>query len=148
MPDTWTEAEIEGLEQLMFGDGPELADELLDLVLSGFKTATCWSVRDGPQTKIGQRHVGCDGLGRPRAVLETIMFEQHPFSQVTEDFARKEGEGDLSLPWWRDAHEAYFARMAGLPQTCFSGARNSSLSQSLKVQEVNCRAGRCRCLKP
>ena len=26
------------------------------------------------------------------------------------DFARAEGEGDLTYAWWRDAHEAYYRR--------------------------------------
>ena len=33
-----------------------------------------------------------------------------PFEEVSEDFARAEGEGDLSYKWWRDAHEAYYRR--------------------------------------
>jgi uncharacterized protein YhfF len=32
------------------------------------------------------------------------------FSEVTEAFARKEGEGDLSLDYWREEHKAFFTR--------------------------------------
>ncbi|OAT33655.1 hypothetical protein M975_1016 [Buttiauxella brennerae ATCC 51605] len=32
------------------------------------------------------------------------------FSDVTEEFARKEGEGDLSLEYWRREHKAFFTR--------------------------------------
>jgi uncharacterized protein YhfF len=35
------------LDQFPFGDGPELADELLALILAGKKTATCWSATEG-----------------------------------------------------------------------------------------------------
>ena len=41
-PETWN-----GLEVHRFGDGPELADELLHLVLEGKKTATCWDAAEG-----------------------------------------------------------------------------------------------------
>ena len=40
--ETWN-----GLEVHRFGDGPELADELLHLVLEGKKTATCWDAAEG-----------------------------------------------------------------------------------------------------
>src|SRR5579862_7028578 len=35
------------LDQFPFGDGAELADQLLVLILSGRKTATCWSATEG-----------------------------------------------------------------------------------------------------
>src|SRR6476469_7683858 len=35
------------LESFSFGDSPELADELLELVLTGKKTATCWAASEG-----------------------------------------------------------------------------------------------------
>ena len=106
-------ADWSGLERFSFGDSPQLADELLALVLSGRKTATCWSVQDGQQTAVGQRWVVCDGSEQPRAVLETVSLEQRIFNQVDEAFARKEGEGDLTLDWWRKAHQRYFERNGG-----------------------------------
>ena len=36
-------AQYQGLRSFAFGDGPALADELLDLVMQGVKTATCRS---------------------------------------------------------------------------------------------------------
>jgi uncharacterized protein YhfF len=116
MLETWNEVDIAGLERTGFGDGSDLSDQLLALVLSGKKTATCWAAREGQQTIVGKRMVACDWLGRPQAVLETIALTQCMFSQVTEDFARKEGEGDLSSHWWRDTHAAYFARNGGFSQ--------------------------------
>ena len=107
------DAELTGLARFSFGDGPTLADALLALVLSGRKTATCWSARDGQQTAPGQRSIACDGAGRPRAVLETITLDLRAFEDVDADFARKEGEGDLSVDFWRDAHRRYFERNGG-----------------------------------
>jgi uncharacterized protein YhfF len=104
---------LTGLERFSFGDSPALADDLLALVLSGRKTATCWSVRDGQQTEPSRRSIACDGAGQPRAVLETMTLDLRAFEDVDADFARKEGEGDLSLGFWREAHRRYFERNGG-----------------------------------
>jgi uncharacterized protein YhfF len=101
------------LESFAFGDSPEMADRLLAFVLSGAKTATCWSIRDGQQTEVGKQMVVKDGAGRPRAVLETVSLEQVRFSDVSWDFAHAEGEGDLDLEDWRAGHRGYFARNGG-----------------------------------
>ncbi|GLS29741.1 Uncharacterized protein YhfF [Mesorhizobium albiziae] len=100
-----------------FGDSPELADELLALVLSGRKTATCGALRDygvaEPMPVVGRRDVVLDGQGRRAAVIETVEAIQRRFDEVDAAFARDEGEGDLSHEYWRKAHEAYFARNGG-----------------------------------
>src|SRR3954471_18870028 len=88
------------LEAFAFGDSPAMADKLLGFVLSGAKTATCWSVRDGQQTEVGKRMVVKDGEGRPRAVVETVSLEQARFDQVPWSFAAAEGEGDACLEHW------------------------------------------------
>jgi uncharacterized protein YhfF len=108
-----TGADWSDLERFSFGDTPRLANELLGLVLSGRKVATCWSVRDGQQTFVGKRMVICDGQARPRAVVETVSLEQKRFDEVDAMFARLEGEGDLTLEEWRKGHIRYFERTAG-----------------------------------
>ncbi len=94
-----------------FGNTPQMADTLLELVLSGKKTATCalyrWYKNQG-QPRPGQTSVVLDGLGRPACVIETVEAWVAPFSECTAAFARQEGEGDLSLSNWRDEHWAYF----------------------------------------
>ena len=101
------------LESFAFGDSPDMADRLLGFVLSGAKTATCWSVRDGQQTEVGKRMVVKDGAGRPRAVIETVSLEKLRFNEVGWTFALAEGEGDECLEDWRDGHRAYFTRNGG-----------------------------------
>jgi uncharacterized protein YhfF len=101
------------LESFAFGDSPDMADRLLGFVLSGAKTATCWSVRDGQQTEIGKRMVVNDGAGQPRAVIETVSLEQLRFNEVGWTFALAEGEGDECLEDWREGHRAYFTRNGG-----------------------------------
>jgi uncharacterized protein YhfF len=101
-----------------FGDSPEMADELLALVLAGKKTATCGALASFPPGSdampvAGRRDVVLDGKGRRAAVIETLEVEIRRFDQVDERFARDEGEGDGTLGWWRDAHRRYFERNGG-----------------------------------
>ena len=90
-----------------FGDSPEMADDLLEPVLSGLKTATCsglweWEHEGGSIPKPGLLSVIVDGKDEPRCIIETVEVNLKNYSEVDSDFARDEGEGDLSLDYWRD----------------------------------------------
>ncbi|ANV98861.1 ASCH domain-containing protein [Bradyrhizobium icense] len=103
-------AKYQGLRSFAFGDGPRLADELLDLVIKGVKTATC-STEDEPNTSTpGERWIVVDGRGTPRCVIETADVTYRRFGEVDAAFAYEEGEGDRSLAYWRKAHRTYFGR--------------------------------------
>ena len=97
-----------------FGDSPELADELLALVLAGTKTATCDAVgaysAAEPMPVVGRRDVVLDGRGRPACAIETIEVELRRFDEVDARFAADEGEGERTLDYWRRVHEDYFRR--------------------------------------
>jgi uncharacterized protein YhfF len=98
-----------------FGDNPALADELAALVLSGVKTATCsalweWEAEGNPIPEVGLISITLNGAGDPICILETTEVTLQRYDEVDEDFARAEGEGDLSLAYWRDAHKRYFSR--------------------------------------
>lgn len=100
------------LESFAFGDSPQLADELLALVLEGKKRATCWAVVEGMKgAELGKCMVVLDGSGRPRAVLRTLELTKRRFDEVDASFAFDEGEGDRSLDYWRGAHQRYFTRL-------------------------------------
>jgi uncharacterized protein YhfF len=100
----------QGLRSFAFGDGPELADELLDLVLKGVKTATC-STEDEPNTSMpGERWIVLDGRGEPRCLIESTEVSYRRYVEVDAAFAYEEGEGDRSLTYWRAAHRRYFGR--------------------------------------
>lgn len=98
-----------------FGDSPELADQLLALVLAGVKTATCGALHhfngQEPMPEVGRRDVVLDGQGRPACVIETTSVLIQRFDQVDEAFALAEGEGPY--PVWRQEHIAYFERNGG-----------------------------------
>jgi uncharacterized protein YhfF len=99
------------LRSFAFGDGPALADELLELVIKGVKTATC-STEDEPNTStVGERWIVLDGRGTPRCVIESVEVSYRRYNEIDAAFARDEGEGDLSLDHWRDAHRRYFTRL-------------------------------------
>jgi uncharacterized protein YhfF len=99
------------LPSFAFGDNPALADELLDLVLKGLKTATC-STEDEPNTPTpSEKWIVRDGRGTPRCVIETLEVTYRRFPEVDAAFAYEEGEGDRSLAHWRSAHRQYFSRL-------------------------------------
>jgi uncharacterized protein YhfF len=103
-----------------FGDSPELAEELLDLVLHGPKRATAGSVaafehEGAALPAVGDLWIAADASGRPRVVLRTTEVRIGPLSSVDDAFAWDEGEGDRSRPMWLAGHTAYFRReLAGL----------------------------------
>ncbi len=99
-----------------FCDNREDADICLQLVLAGQKRATAASVQEyemcsDPLPQPGDLNVVTDFDGVAHAIIRTTSVEFKKFSEVGAEFARAEGEGDLTLEWWRDAHRAYFTRV-------------------------------------
>lgn len=92
-----------------FGDSPEMADELLALVLEGTKRATAGVADEGVPAE-GSCWVVTDGGGEARVVLQTVQIRVGRLDSVDEAFAYDEGEGDRTLVWWLDAHRGYFRR--------------------------------------
>jgi len=98
-----------------FGDSPQLARSLGELVRRGDKTATAgllwqWEAEHAGPPSVGQREVVIDWESAPLAVIEFSEVRVIPFLEVDAEFASDEGEGDRSLAWWRDAHRSYFTR--------------------------------------
>ncbi|MGY0155812.1 ASCH domain-containing protein [Edwardsiella tarda] len=96
------------------GDSPELASELADLIKRGIKTASCGSfssyLREESAPRIGGYNIILDGQNVPVCVIRLVSMRLVRFCDVTEAFARKEGEGDLSLEYWRKEHQRFFTR--------------------------------------
>jgi uncharacterized protein YhfF len=103
-------AKYESLPRFSFGDSSALADELLALVLSGRKTATCTTPDDPNLSRPGEQWVVLDGRGRPACVIETVEITMRRYDEVDAAFAYDEGEDDRSLDAWRRAHRRYFER--------------------------------------
>ncbi|MTI19369.1 ASCH domain-containing protein [Rhodobacteraceae bacterium RKSG542] len=106
---------LHDLPSYSFGDSPELADELLRLVLNGSKTATCASYASyeqggEPLPKAGDQYIITDGRGLEICIIENLSVDIRRFDEIDEVWAVMEGEGDLSLEYWQDSHKAFFER--------------------------------------
>jgi uncharacterized protein YhfF/uncharacterized cupin superfamily protein len=103
------------VEQWSFGDSAELANELVELVVHGTKRGTAgslWAYEHDrlPVPVVGGRSIVTRFDGTPVCLIETTAVAIEPFRDVGEEFAASEGEGDLSLAYWRRVHEEYFTR--------------------------------------
>jgi uncharacterized protein YhfF len=92
-----------------------MADELGALIAQGVKTATCsslweWEAEGNPIPQVGLVTMVLDGRGEPLCIVETIEVTVRKYNEVDANFARDEGEGDLSLNYWRAAHKTFFSR--------------------------------------
>ena len=109
-----------GAVTFTFGDSPWMNDELLGLVVSGRKTATCAPARDyeaNPDAlpAVGRRDIATRWDGTPVAVIETTEITRHRYCDVPEDFALAEGEADTFEGWQRD-QRIYFERNGGFSE--------------------------------
>lgn len=100
----------EDYEAWAYGGDPDL---LAELTCSGLKTATSsagalYGLELEPPPQVGEYSVVLDGQGEAVCVIRTTQVFVVPFSQVTAEHARKEGEGDRSLAYWRQVHEDFF----------------------------------------
>jgi uncharacterized protein YhfF len=98
-----------------FGDTPELANELVALVLAGTKRGTtsllhAFDASGESVPEPGDFSIVIDGDGMPRCIVRTVGVEVKPMGDVDARFAWEEGEGDRSLAWWLSAHTRYFRR--------------------------------------
>jgi uncharacterized protein YhfF/GNAT superfamily N-acetyltransferase len=98
-----------------FGDTPQLAHDLVELVLHGPKRATAGLSEFNDQMPDVKPVTGgysvlteCDGT--PRAIVRTTVLERRAFRDVDAAFAWDEGEGDRTLPDWKDGHRKFFTR--------------------------------------
>ena len=98
-----------------FCDNEKDADELAELVCQGIKKATTgllyfYEQENEALPKPGNLNIVTDWQGKARCVIRTKKVTLLPFSDVSEEFAYTEGEGDKSLEYWREAHIAAFGR--------------------------------------
>jgi len=99
------------------GGTDQQADDLAALVASGVKTGTAGALWDyeaaGEELpRVGALGIVCDSRGRPVALVQTTTVRVVAFNQVDAEHAASEGEGDLSLEYWRRVHQAFFTEFA------------------------------------
>ena len=98
-----------------FGDSPEMADRLVELVLTGPKRATAglvedYAADDEPLPVVGSHWVVTDGRDVPRAVLRYTDVRTGRLDSVDDEFAWDEGEGDRTRATWLADHRAFAER--------------------------------------
>lgn len=109
---THPEAEGTAYEAWAYGDAP---DALAALTLSGVKTATA-SVHalyalDGDQVpQAGDCSVILNSQEEAVCIIRNTKVHILPYREVDERQAYLEGEGDRSLRYWREVHEAFFRK--------------------------------------
>lgn len=97
-------------EAWAFGDAPDM---LAELVLAGEKRATSSAfdlyALDGEEIpKNGDKSVILNSREEAVCIVENMQVTVLPYDRVTEEMAALEGEGDKSLGYWRQVHEAFF----------------------------------------
>ena len=100
----------EEYEAWAYGDDP---DGLAELTRAGIKTATAsagvWYGRgEEPLPRAGEYSVILNSRDEAVCVIRTTRVYTTPFCEVTAEHARKEGEGNRSLAYWRQVHEDFF----------------------------------------
>lgn len=93
---------------------PDITDELLELYLAGKKSAGSSLVEGFLATgdslpEIGHYWIYLNSSGKPSCILQTRKIEIYKFKDIPVEVAIAEGEGDLTLAYWRKVHsELYF----------------------------------------
>lgn len=101
-----------------FGNTREMANELGRLVLQGKKTATCSLLRayrgeENEIPRVGVYSVLCDGNEKPIGIVYLTNTWICKYSEVTQEHAFEEGEGDRTLGHWRKVHQEFFSSYEG-----------------------------------
>jgi len=96
-----------------FGATPEQAARLAHHVIKGHKRATTgwhaaaqhegWTIPE-----VGAVSIVTDGFGIPLCAIQTERIVHARFCDATDEIARGEAEGDMTLEDWREGHRRYF----------------------------------------
>lgn len=90
-----------------FGSSPQIETRLAALIIAGRKKATVWNGTLPNETSPGMQW-RVTANGRDVAVIETLSVHRRRFDEIDAAFAREEGEGDLSLAFWKAVHQKFF----------------------------------------
>ncbi len=128
-----------------FGNSHKMALELAELVIAGTKTATASLAQTNdliPENAPIDNgfSVVTDFEGTPLCIIRTTEIRHLPFRDVDAGFAADEGEGDLSLEYWRRVHRDYFEKESA--QLGFEFDETSLVCcERFKLQFVSPKAG-------
>ncbi|MBS2030820.1 MAG: ASCH domain-containing protein [Deltaproteobacteria bacterium] len=103
----------EGIRLGEYGVRGGLRDRLVQLIVSGEKTATAslaaeYLAEGSPEPRVGDVEAILDERDIAVAVTRNVRVDRVRLDDVTWDFAQAEGEGFVSLADWRTQHEHFW----------------------------------------
>ena len=107
------DSSTEYIECFHFELTEKLANELLELVLTGQKKATAsslwgYEIEGERIPQVGDYSIVTDWAGTPRCVIETTAVTILPYKEITFDICKREGEDDC-LESWQRGHKRFFS---------------------------------------
>lgn len=104
------------IESFAFGINEEIANSLLELVLSGTKTATCsskieYEITNTKIPQIGDYSIVTNWAGTPKCIIKTVAVTYMKFKEMTYNICKREGE-DENLDSWINGHVEHFTAIA------------------------------------
>ena len=118
------------------------ADDLANLVVRSEKTATAsayelYKLENEPLPQAGTFDIILDSQDRAVCIIEITKVSVLPFNQVSADHAFKEGEGDKSLAYWQQVHQAFFTECLAEAGLEFSQETGVVLEEFRKVYPLS-----------
>lgn len=97
-----------------YAGNPQITNQLLALYRSGKKTAGSSLVEDflsagDPLPQAGNYWICLNSEGTPSCILETHKIATNKFQDIPAAIAEAEGEGDLSVEYWKRVHADLYA---------------------------------------
>ena len=108
-----------GVENLDLSDHPRLIRERRKNGTAHL--AMDFEINGIPSREAGDYWLIPDFDNRPLYLVKVVEIVTWAFAEVPLSWAEVEGEGDLSLRWWRDAHHDYFSRQCARWGRCVEG---------------------------
>ena len=108
---------VNGIRAIEFGTPGAMREELNTLVLLGRKKATAgtlnwdYEAQNEPIESIGEKLAVLDSNGIQIATIQATKVEIRRFSEVPDEFALAEGEGDLTGDDFRESHLRYWSNI-------------------------------------
>jgi uncharacterized protein YhfF len=108
---------VNGLRTVEFGNPGESREKLISLIIDGNKRATAGTLEwdyvaeNEPIETVGEKLAVIDNLNRHIATIQATRVEVKKFSEVPDEFALAEAEGDLSGDDFRESHFAFWSKL-------------------------------------
>lgn len=108
---------VNGMRAIEFGTPGAMREELNKLVLLGRKKATAGTLKWDYEAQneqiesIGEKLAVLDSNGIQIATIQATKVEIRRFSEVPDEFALAEGEGDLTGDDFRESHLRYWSNI-------------------------------------